>query len=327
MSKNVCCFTSSNLAYISRSRVLAWSFKKHNPDIDIVLILSDQYPEGFSLNLEEEPFDKIVLVHEIGIPDFINWSFKHNVVELCTAVKASAAKYLTSLYEKVIYLDPDIGVFDSLNFMVELLDSHDILLTPHQLSSCENNELYIKDIELCSLKHGVFNLGFFAVSKGSQAVEFLNWWESRLMRYCYEDIPSGIFTDQKWCDMAPAYFSKLCIIRDPGCNFASWNLFERKISIENGRILVNRDFTLKFYHFTKYGGDGEVMTKRYAQTQDSFEVWFWYGRALKQFSYNLPKKDYYHYGFYNDGKKILELDRQNYRDLYKPGLPSPYAKV
>jgi hypothetical protein len=326
MIDKICCFTSANYAYLSRARVLANTFKKHNPNFDMVLMLNDVMPSNYEIDITQEPFDYIIQVDKIGIPDFLNWSFKHNVVELCTAVKASCAKYLLNHYDKVIYLDPDIAVFDSLNNIVDQLNDYDIVLTPHQLTPCDNNEQYIRDIELCSLMHGVFNLGFFAVANRNQGKNFLDWWESRLLRYCYEDIPSGIFTDQKWCDMAPAYFANLKVLRDYGCNVASWNLYERMIKFENNNITVNGKDSLKFYHFTKYGGDGDLMTRRYKLSDDVLEIWYWYGRELKRHEYNMPLKNYYFYGFYTNGIKINQVDRVQFRNNYRLGMENPYEK-
>ena len=321
-----CCFTSANLAYLSRARVLAKTFKKHNPRLAFVLILVDVLPAGYLLDCEEEPFDDVIEVHQIGIPDFTAWSFKHNVVELCTAVKASSALYLSRFFSTVFYLDPDVAVFSSLENLVKSLNEKEILLTPHQLTPCEDRDLPIKDIELCSLRHGVFNLGFFAIASMNQGINFLEWWQSRLLRYCYEDIPSGIFTDQKWCDVTPAYFSNSMVVRDFGCNVASWNLFERKIEFIDGVLTVNKNYPLRFYHFTKYGGAGEVMTLRYAQTVETLEVWAWYGRFLQECEFNPPPKGYWYYGTYSDGTPIDDESRVEFRSKYFFGCGNPYLK-
>jgi lipopolysaccharide biosynthesis glycosyltransferase len=324
MNSKICCFTSANYAYLSRARLLAATFKEHNCGVDVILMLNDVKPEYYEMDMAQEPFDYVIQIDQIGIPDFINWSFKHNVVELCTAVKGSCAKYLLTMYDKVIYLDPDIAVFDSLQIIIDQLDHSDIVLTPHQLTPCVDSEQLIQDIELCSLKHGVFNLGFFAVANREQGKQFINWWESRLLRYCYEDIPSGIFTDQKWCNIAPAYFSHLYILRDYGCNVASWNLYERILEFRENRVFVNNNDSLKFYHFTKYGSAGDIMTERYARSKVTFEIWYWYGRKLKEFNFNYPPIGYYYYGFYNNGVKINDEDRRTYRTHYCIGLPNPY---
>jgi hypothetical protein len=325
-SFSACCFTSSNLAYLSRARVLASTFKKHNPNVAFILILVDVLPGGYNLSSAEEPFDDVIEIGNIGIPDFISWSFKHNVVELCTAIKASAALYLANLFSKVIYLDPDSAVFFPLDEIVDLLDKKEILLTPHQLSPCSVNDMVLKDIELCTLRHGVFNLGFFAVSARDQGLDFLRWWQSRLMKFCYEDIPSGIFTDQKWCDVVPAYFSGCEIVRDYGCNVASWNLFERRIDFIDGRPVINGEFPLKFYHFTKYGSAGEVMTLRYTQSLPTMEIWAWYGRYLRECEFNPPPAKYWYFGNFSDSTPIDDSVRVEFRGKYFPGCANPYIK-
>ena len=132
-----------------------------------------------------------------------------------------------------MYIDPDIAVFNRLDEIDRLLDHHAIILTPHQLEF-EDVRSAVLDNEVCSLKHGVFNLGFFAINNSSEGYSFANWFNQRLLEFCYADIPNGLFTDQRWCDLAPAFFQNLCILRDPGCNVASWNLSKRNLSFSRG---------------------------------------------------------------------------------------------
>lgn len=321
-----CCYTSVNLAYLSRARVLASTFKSFHPDIDFLLVLSDIYPAGYELDLKAEPFDRIIFSHQLGIPDFWQWSFKHNVVELCTAVKPAAGLHFLALgYDQIMYIDPDIAVFASLEFLYAMLASYSGLLTPHQLTVAPDELMAIQDIELCTLRHGLYNLGFYAVRNDNQGKEFLEWWNSRVQRFCYEDVPSGIFTDQKWCDFAPIYFDNFFVVRDPGCNVASWNIHERSVYIsdEGPMVNINTSCPLRFYHFTKFAGAGLVMTQRYAKTPETLEIWFWYGRQLKTMSLNLPPAGHYFYGHYQNGEKIPQAERDLYRihpELF-PSIP------
>ena len=62
-------------------------------------------------------------------------------------------------------------------------------------------------MELSSTAHGVYNLGFLAVSRSEEALKMLTWWAERLYLYCYDDMANGIFTDQKWIDLAPCFFN------------------------------------------------------------------------------------------------------------------------
>jgi hypothetical protein len=276
------CFTSFNFAYATKACILAKTLKIYNPDWIIAAVISDS--EGdWRLGLVEKYFDEVVFSHQIDIPDFSRLEAEYSVVELCTAVKGDAACYfLDRNYKNVIYLDPDIAVFSSLSFMEKLLIDNSILLTPHQLEPDEKEDVTsIIDNEVGSLKYGIFNLGYIGFANDDEGRRCARWWKDRLNHKCIDSPGDGYFTDQKWCNHIPVFFNGVHIIRDCGCNVASWNLNKRIISFDQiGRILVNED-TLKFYHFTKFGPLGRLMTERYAKDNfQAFELWAYYQRQL-----------------------------------------------
>ena len=160
-------YTSVTKSYLPKARVLARSVKRFHPDWTFVLLYSDDLPGGF--NLADEPFDEILTIEHLGIANWKSWAFGHTVVELCTAVKGPAAVYLAKRPEirKIMYLDPDIKVFNVLSPLSGLLDEYEILLTPHLLVA-EQETGAIIDNEVSSLKHGVFNLGFFTTRTSAQ---------------------------------------------------------------------------------------------------------------------------------------------------------------
>jgi len=279
--KTVAVYTSFTFSYLAKARVLAESLKRHHPDWVFFALMTDEVPEGVTFDVEDESFDEILWSKDIGIDNYDEWIRQHNIIEACTAVKGPALQYLCEKgFDVVMYLDPDVVVFDTLQPLIDELEHSDILLTPHQLTPEDKDDATaIKDNELCSLTHGVYNLGFVAVNghKGSEGYKFAKWWHDRLYLYCREDIPNGMFTDQRWCDLVPAFFDKVKAIRDPGYNVASWNLSQRNITItKSGDILVN-DSPLRFFHFTKLGPVGRKMTERYAVSNtEVFELWRWY---------------------------------------------------
>ena len=320
-------FTSCTNNYIPKARVLASSLKRFHPDWIFCLLLGEGVPEGFSL--DKEPFDRVVFFDQLGIEDYPSWLFRHRVVEICTAAKGPAAyRFLVEEeHGKVIYLDPDIMVCNSLAPLEALLDDHDILLTPHQREPQKGGA--IEDNERVALKYGIFNLGFLGLARRKQGMEFAAWWRERLLCYCYDDIPNGLFTDQRWCDMAPAYFSRLHIVRDPGCNAASWNLTERFISRCEDGVYMADGVPLRFYHFTGFdSGAGRGMTAKYAAHMPAvFELWAEYTRNLEGCGQstlgNLPWK----YLFFDDGTRIEDAMRLEYRrrpDLQR-AFPDPFA--
>lgn len=321
------CFTSINLNYLAKARVLAWSVRRQHPDWRLSVCVVDRPPREFPSEILIDSFDDIIWVDDLDIEDLPAWLFKRDVVEACTAVKGPILHELVhSGADKVIYLDPDIAVLGSLAPLIDLLDASSILLTPHQL--CPDNETQaIIDNEICSLVHGVYNLGFLAVKNDKCGREFTSWWRNRLMEFCYNEKDRGIFVDQKWCDHAPSMFDGVKILRDPGYNVASRNLSQRKISInDRGEIWVN-GVPLRFFHFTKLGPIGDIMTARYAKRNtEVYEIWSWYRRKVMEFSnFSLPP-EYWYYGEFDNGQKIPKRVRELYRwrrDLQQ-AFPDPF---
>ncbi|MBC7459084.1 MAG: glycosyl transferase [Bdellovibrionaceae bacterium] len=322
-------YTSITKSYMPKARVLAKSVKKFHPNWHFVLLYSDLLPDGF--DLKNEPFDEVMTLDQLQIPNWKSWAFGHALVELCTAVKGPAAKVLAGRQgvDKIMYLDPDIKVYSSLSDLEKQLDSHQILLTPHLLT-CENDIHAIQDNEISALKHGIYNLGFFAARTTGQGLDFISWWSSRLLLFCKDDIPNGLFTDQRWCDLAPAFFSDLHIVRDPGYNVATWNIAHRALSKStNGAFMVG-NVRLKFYHFTSYdNGYGLGMLQKYATNQSvANDLWRDYGTDLENEGHGDKRYKSWDFNTYSDATSISLGSRRVYRsrkDL-QLAFPNPYEK-
>lgn len=322
------CFTSANFGYLDRVRVLGATLKAHHPDWELTLCLVDQEPAGWTFDIAREPIDHVVRITELDLPDPPRFFFDHTVVELCTAAKGAMLKrLLADGHEKVIYLDPDIAVFGSLSEAAKLLDRHDILLTPHQLAP-ETDEKAIRDNELATLKYGMYNLGFIGVANSAEGRRFAQWWSDRLAVYCFDDVPNGIFTDQKWCDFVPSFFPGTYIIRDPGYNVASWNLSQRPITIDDKGTLCAGGSPLKFFHFTKVTGEGLLAIEYYAgDSLETFELVNWYVNALAGNQPDGLPAGYWAYGTYADGSPITAEQRRGYRSntTLRSQHPNPFV--
>lgn len=307
-------FSSFTFSYLNRARVLYQTLRRFHPDWELVALITDEPPPGFSVDLEQEPFDRIVWARDLGIPQFDSWLFQHDVVEACTAVKGPfMLQACATGADAVIYLDPDIALFGSLEPLERLLEDHDILLTPHLIDP-NDDPAAILDNDISASRTGIFNLGFVAIRTSGEGARFARWWSDRLLSYCFDDIPNGLFVDQRWCDHVPALFDKVKVLRDPGYNVASWNLSRRRLAVEkDGSILVNGK-PLRFWHFTKLGPLGDVMTKKYAgENFPVYEIWSWYKQQVaKATDLAIPQR-WWAYDSYQDGKLISKSDRSIYR--------------
>ena len=324
----VLCFSSFTFSYLNRARVLFQTLRRFHPDWELVALITDRPPDGFGFDLQREPFDRVVWASELPVPNFQGWLFKHDVVEVCTAVKGPFMREACgSGVDAVVYLDPDTALFAPLDPLIEMLGEHDILLTPH-LTDPNDDPAAILDNDLSASRTGIFNLGFVAIRTQGEGARFAAWWRDRLLAYCYDDIPNGLFVDQRWCDHAPALFDKVKVVRDPGCNVASWNLSRRSVAIgKDGRITVNGS-PLRFWHFTKLGPLGDVMTKKYARDNfPVYEIWSWYKRQVSAATDAVIPEGWWAFGAYDDGSSIQKRERVLYRqreDL-QAAFPNPFA--
>lgn len=320
-------YTSITSNYLPKARVLAESVKQQASQTVFHLVLSDTPPIGF--DLAEEPFDTLIESHHLVASGFPAWAFGHSVVELCTAVKGAALEYIFNEHaaEQVFFFDPDMVVFSRLDELSAALSEASVVLTPHQTDP-EPNAIGIMDNEMSSLIHGVYNLGFVGVRNVSEGRRFARWWAERLHDYCHDDLPRGLFTDQKWVNLAPCFFEGVHILRSPGYNVATWNLSTRKAtgSLEDG-ILINGE-PLGFYHFSGFdSGDQMTMLERYGGHSPVLQALReWYIAQCEQHGQSalgkLPSK----YDTFSNGEKITRGYRLLYRqreDL-RSAFPNPY---
>jgi hypothetical protein len=324
----VLCYSSFTFSYLNRARVLFQTLRRFHPDWELVALITDEPPAGFVFDPADEPFDRVMYAQELGVPNFRGWLFQHDVVEICTAVKGPFIHQACSWgADAVIYLDPDTALFESLDPLVRLLEEHDVLLTPHLIDP-NTDHAAILDNDLSASKTGIFNLGFVAIRTTGEGARFAKWWNDRLLAFCYDDIPNGVFVDQRWCDHVPALFDKVKVVRDPGYNVASWNLSTRKLAIDKGGAITVNGAPLRFWHFTKLGPTGDTMTKRYARDNyPVYEIWNWYKRQIAAVTEPAIPDRWWAYDAFADGTKIQKAQRWLYRtreDL-QAAFPDPFA--
>ncbi|MDO4343731.1 MAG: hypothetical protein Q4C50_02895 [Eubacteriales bacterium] len=305
-------YTSVNINYLPKARILAKSVKEYCKDSVFSLIFSDQWPE--EINPKAEPFDEIITIDKLGIPvgnlDF--WIYTHTVVELCTAVKGQAlVNFLENGSDKVVYLDPDIAVFNDLHELEQMLDRYSVILTPH-VTIQEKEKAAIMDNEICALKHGAYNFGFYAVKNDENGCAFAKWWRDRLLDFCFDDIPNGIFTDQKWGDLAPCLFENIYITRDPGYNVSTWNISNRTISKTKEGIYLVNGVPLKFYHFSGFDSGAQAdMLGLYAKGNKClYELRKWYIKRQEEEEQDKYAQYPSKYNFYDNGEKITKDERE-----------------
>lgn len=307
-------FTIGSKNYFAYVKTLMQSLEVSNPQMDRYAVVVDELDEEFT----SIPMNfGLLTLDELKLPNPNCFKFRYDIMEFNTAVKPYAILRLFADYDRVVYLDPDIYVYEKLQPVEEALDGGDnFVFTPHfndifEEDGCNPN---YSDI----MQAGTYNLGFVALNKCDDTIRMVTWWANILEKKCINDQRKGIFVDQKWMDLVPGFFEHIKILRDAGLNVAYWNLSHRTITKENKKFFVNGR-PLIFYHFSgldvdnidivskhqnrfllKDIGDGGELFERYSEKvlSNDFDVW-------KRFKYS--------YGSYADGRPVLSEHRQKYR--------------
>lgn len=238
----VCTIVARN--YLAHARVLAESVHRI-AGRPLKVLVTDAEAGGLS---EDEPFELLTptelplertVLHEMAAI--------YDAKELATALKPTLLTHLLDWgAPAVVYLDPDILLFEPIDEAATLAREHGIVLTPHSTRPLPRDGATPTDDD--HLRSGSFNLGFVAV--GPESYRFLDWWAARLRYDCVIDMPQGLYVDQRWVDLVPGYF-RHHVIRSPAWNVAYWNGHDRSLTVRDGRLLAG-DEPVRFFHFSGF---------------------------------------------------------------------------
>lgn len=256
------------------------SLRKHAPDAELRVLMIDGKkptlpPELTGVRLDEPA--------GLPLPGYQRLAVRFTVTELATALKPI---YLRQLIEErqpewICYVDPDLMFLTPPDLIRHRLRDHDILLTPHFSDPAEAGRV---EHEILYMRSGAYNLGFLGLRPSENVLAFLQWWHDRVMEHCSEDAIHGVFTDQRWLDLAPGMFPGVCVERHPGLNVAAWNLMGRPLERTEDGYRV-RGEPLIFFHFSKVrlGADPMRFLEGRPYTPATEELVRHYLRELQRF--------------------------------------------
>jgi glycosyltransferase involved in cell wall biosynthesis len=253
-------FTICSKNFLAHARVLYNSVHPHYPNARFFVALCDRVDSLF--DPAQEPFE-FVFLEDLNLPNLGEMAARYNITEFNTAVKPFAFAHLMTKFGfgSVVYLDPDLFFVDKMDELDKLLhDGAEAVLTPHILQPAEHDEVHDGKM----LLFGIYNLGFLALRNTPAVLAFLSWWGRRLERDCVIRLEEGLFVDQKWADLLPAFVPGTRVIHHPGYNVAYWNLPQRMITRRGDRWFANGE-PLRFVHFSGNKLDDVNVFSRHSQ--------------------------------------------------------------
>jgi hypothetical protein len=279
-------FTLCSNNYLGQAKVLADSYTQHNPGLQFIIGLVDRKDPSIDYSMFAPA--QILPCESLGFSVFEEMMERYAIVEFNTAVKPFYFTYLFDKgFDKVVYLDPDIRLFQSFEQLFSLLDNYDVLLTPHTITPTHDHSDRWQRV---SNMVGIYNLGFLAMRDSEATRSIVSWWRKKLETECLMIPAEGMFVDQVWANYFPVYFQGHChILTDPGYNVAYWNFGERRLEKINGTYYVNGS-QLKFFHFSNYKFRKSNSISSYSdytfdQRPDLKEIYLEYHELLAQGGY------------------------------------------
>jgi len=327
MKIDFCTISSAN--YLPRVKILQQSLKTYHPESKLHILLSEQPLEVATLSQ--------LAGHTFIAPDAVctEWqtlAFRYEITEFNTALKPYLLEFLLDREcDAVIYFDPDIEIFSPLDSLLKLFEHHDLLLTPHVCLPLAMDGLRtgIDD----TIRAGVYNLGFIGISGRDEARKALRWWRDVCRDYCYFDVEHRYFVDQFWAAALPTFVQRFHCLRDPSCNVAYWNVFQRSLEKRGDHWTVNDEY-LKFFHFSGLPDDLTLVSRhqnRFTTNPESplYELLAHYRDKTFQNSWSSFGASRYSFGVYADQSLIKTVERRAYDDLSpsaRNGLGDPFLQ-
>jgi hypothetical protein len=317
--------------YLPAAITLSESLLRHGDGTPLTIFLIDATDET-----ELPEIEGVRWMHPgmLGLPDRTvhELAMSYDLVEFATAVKPLVLAELLGDHEHAAYLDPDTYVVSPMEELAPALEASagGIILTPHYIDPPPPGNLYSEG----HLLHvGFYNLGFCGVSR--RAEDFLAWWWGHLRNECLHDPLSGLFVDQKWCDVGSGLFGASSL-RHRGYNVSVANLHERPIERDgDGYYVAGTDDRLRLFHFHSFDPrrPDELATRRaFASAQEGGgrvqELAREYADIVLAKEQELGPQPAYPYNADTTGRRIARRTRHAYRVASQaaPGtLPSPFA--
>lgn len=310
-------FTICAKNYLAQALTLKESVLLHNPDIDMFIFLADVKTDDIS-ELD------VVILDDSWINDWRSMAFKYNVIEFSTSIKPFCFnKLFHEGYEKVIYLDPDIFVTDSISSIYDSLNEYSMVITPHYNHIEKEYTGAVTEEELLFV--GIYNLGFGAIKNNHIGRQIIEWWQNRLFDKCFADKEDALHVDQKWIDFLPGFFpNDILISHHPGINIAIWNLHERELKIKNNQYIIEdlrtkESYPLLFFHFSGFDPyNRKVINRRHPKFNiDVFPSFIPIINSYSDFvngkNYNFFSKLKYSFNNFDNGNVIIPLHRRLFR--------------
>ena len=98
-------------------------------------------------------------------------------------------------------------------------------------------------------KFGIYNVGWVGSRNDSDGLAVIRWWREKCIDWCHDYVDGGRFADQGYLDSFPGLSPRVRVIENIGANLAPWNVDNYAIDFRDGKVMVDAESPLIFFHF------------------------------------------------------------------------------
>lgn len=200
----------SSKEYINHYKVLFDSTKKHVGYVDQIL---------YHIGNVQEPFDQ-----KIDITHWYNEAiYPDTLTKICSLRPRVVLDAFNKGYDKVVFLGAKIEWFSDPYKLINLLDIHTAVVTPHITQPLPEDGRMPSNASVSFTGH--ISTDLVAFRNTFEIKEFLRWQDSVMSTQC--KTTSQTYLDQSWLNFLPFFVEGVYIMRDLGYNVAYWNFNQR----------------------------------------------------------------------------------------------------
>jgi hypothetical protein len=308
--------TIASRSRVALARATARSFGEHHAEIPVKMLLADGEHERTGAGAE--PFET-VRFEALAMEEEARFRFQYSEMELSYAATPFLVEHLLEAgFDAVVFLKQETLVLDRLDPVLEMLERHSVVLTPHLLEPATGGGALERERNV--LRAGVFNGGVIGFAACKETDLVLEWWKQRVRRMCLLDPDAGLHYEQRWLDFVPSLAPGCGIVRDPGVNVGHWNLPERRIEVRGGRVTAC-GAPCRVFRFSGYEPERPERITKYNKTAtveeagDAAEVFARYQRLLEECGWRETRGLAYAWDFFDNGERIRYQARRLYRAM------------
>ncbi len=232
--------------YLTRGLALYSSLARNGHDFTLFVLALDEITWSTLSSLKLPNVEPIRLTDvEAADVDFASTKRTRSTTEYYWTSTPVLPLFLLRLFPEIdvlFYLDADLYFFSSPEIMFDDMQDGSVYIIPHRFS---------RRYEHNAQSAGTYNVGAVGFRNDGAGRACLQWWRDRCLEWCYDKHEEDKYGDQKYLDGWPELFDNVVVSHHPGCNVASWNVDNYRVTTRGAQVYV-ADVPLVFYHYHRF---------------------------------------------------------------------------